>query len=203
MGITLPTIGQSAWGGPLNDAISPLAHGEVTPDDSGYQSWNYDHIQIGALGGNLLTSGTIKTCKLQRFAKTLTLTGLGFCIGAAAVTPTAGQCFVALYNSAGTRVAVSADISGNLATVGLIKYPFTASYVAVAGDYIAAILVNAATPPSLGCSASVGNTSVANSDLTTTTARFANGPTTQTSMPTSITLASRTLSQVPNWVGAY
>ncbi|HEY5989811.1 MAG TPA: hypothetical protein VIV12_26025 [Streptosporangiaceae bacterium] len=195
MGITLPTIGQSAWGGPLNLAVADVAHTGFNPRDLGYKLWNYDPGDVSTASPGALTSGQVRTIKLPRLTQADTLTGLGFVIGTIATTPTAGQCFVGLYTISGTtatRVAVSADISGNLATTGLIKYPFTGTYSAALGaEMLAAILVNAATPPQLGAKSGVGISSIHNGDLVAASLRVANGPSTQTSLPASIDMTTR------------
>jgi hypothetical protein len=199
--VTLPTIGQSAWGGPLNDVLESFAHGGFTPPDVGFLAWNYDpmHVRIA----EVLTSGTVRMVRLPPLAEGRTITSLWFHLNVAAVTPTAGQCFAGLYNLAGTRLGVSADISGSLATTGLVQYNLTAPVAVGAGDYYAALLVNAATPPQMSGSANSPTTGVTptNAGLPTASARVTNGPAAQTSLPASITMGSRTQMAISMWAG--
>lgn len=203
MTLTLPTVGQTTWGGPLNTAVAAVAHSGFQPSDLGYQNWNYDPGNITLATAPV--SGTIQHVRLPQFVQPATLTGLVFSINAAAVTPTAGQCFVALYDLAtGTRVAVSADISGSLATTGLRQYAFTGTYAAALGaNLIATILQNAATPATLGNQSATTPATIANGALTAATARWATGPAAQTSMPASITLSTRTAIANTIWAAAY
>lgn len=203
MTITLPTVGQTTWGAPLNTAIAAIAHSIPPVNDLSYLSQNYDPAAISTAAAP--TSGTIHHARLPQFLTATTLTGLVFSINAAAVTPTAGQCFVALYDQAtGSRVAVSADISGSLATTGLRQYAFTGTYAAAVGaNLIATILQNAATPATLGVQSATGIPAIPNGGLVAATGRWATGPAAQTSMPASITLSTRTLIASTIWAAAY
>ena len=199
MGITPPTIGQTAWGQPVNDALMQLQDGGLSPNDAGFQSWNFSPQHSST--ANAQVSGTIVMARLPRFTQSKTISSVWFHVTVAAVTPTAGQCFAALYRMDGTRMAVSADISGQLASTGVIGWNLTAPVVCAAGDYYAAILQNAATPATLGSSSGIGSSSAANAGLTAATAFHTNGPTTQTSMPASVTMSGRTVSSQPLWAG--
>ena len=107
----------------------------------------------------------------------------------------------ALVRMDGTRMGVSADISGQLATLGLVGWNLTAGAVCAAGDYYVTLLQNAGTPATLGSCSSQGSSSAANAGLTAATAFHTTGPTAQTSIAASITMASRTLSGQPLWAG--
>jgi len=200
MGITLPTVGQSAWATPLNLALADLAHSGINARDLGYKMVNYMPGAASVLTAGALASGTVRTVKMPRLTQAETITGAGFIIGTAASGATAGQCFVGLYSvsgTTGTRVALSADISGSLGSTGLIKYPFTAPYAATPGDYVVAMLFNGTTGPQLGAQSAGGISSIVNGDLTAGFLLVANNPTAQTSLPASIDLTTRT------GVGAY
>lgn len=202
MGITVPVIGSSSWGTPLNTALGDLAQSGFNPPDLGYKAWTHDPEHAGS-NGTALTSGTVRWVRLPHFTRAETLTGLGFVIGAAAVTPTTGQCFVALYTLAGTRVAVSADVGSSMTSTGLIKFPFTGAYAAAIGDYVACLLFNGTTGPQLGGSYAGGLSSVVNGDLTGFNLRVANGPTAQTSMPASISSGALSAIGAGTFAGAY
>lgn len=202
MGITVPAIGSAAWGGPLNNIMGDLAQSGFNPVDLGYKAWTHDPEHSGS-NGTALTSGTVRWVRLPRLTRAESLTGLGFVLGAAAVTPTAGQCFVALYTLAGSRVAVSGDVGAQMTGTGLIRFPFTGVYAAAATDFVACLLFNGTTGPQLGGSYAGGISSVVNSDLTLFNLRVANGPTAQTSMPASISSAALTGVGAGTFAGAY
>lgn len=198
MGITPPTIGQTAWGQPLNDALSGLQDNTIAASDAGFLSWNYSPFQITV--ANQPTSGSPRMVRLPRFTQQKTVSSIWFHISAAVVTPVAGQCFVALYRIDGTRMGVSADIGAALATPNLQGFNLTGPVVCAAGDYVAAILQNAATPATVG-GCTTFSASASNAGLTAATALFTNDPAAQTSFPASITMASRTLSANATWAG--
>lgn len=202
MGIVLPVIGQTSWGDEANACFEQFQDSAIIPNDGGFLSWNYSPQHISA-ATSAVVSGTVKMARLPRFTQAKTVSSIWFCLTAAAVTPTAGQCFAALYRIDGTRMGVSADISGQLTASGgtLVGWNLTAPVVAAAGDYYAALLQNAATPALLGESASQGYTDALNAGLTAATALHTDGPTAQTSMPASVTMGSRTRSNQPIWAG--
>lgn len=201
MGITLPVIGQTSWGDENNACFEQLQDGGLIPNDAGFLSWNSSPQRIVGASGAVV-SGTVKMARLPKFTQAKSVTSVCFHIAAAAITPTAGQCFAGIYRMDGTRVAVTADISGSLGVTGIITYALSGGPVALAaGEYYAALLQNAATPATLGQLSSLGVASVLNAGLTAATAFHTDGPTAQTSLPASVTMASRTLSTHPAWAG--
>lgn len=199
MGLTLPTFGQLLWHTPLNAALGELQNSAgLGPEDYGLKTWAYAVMQ--ASGSAVPTSGTVRMVRLPPLVVTTTLTSACSHIGTAPTTPTAGQNFMGLYDSAGTRVAVTADCTAAFTTVGDKIVAFTAPYVAAPGTYYLAILANAATPPAFSLCASYSATA-ANFNTSVATAQFTNGPAAQTSLPASITMASRTASLNATWAG--
>jgi hypothetical protein len=186
MGIVLPVIGQTSWGDEANACYEQLQDAGLIPNDAGFLSWNYSPQHISTTHAQ--TSGTVVMARLPRFTQSKTVNQVWMHIGAAAVTPTAGQCFAA--------------ISGQLATPGLTGWNLTAGAVCAAGDYYVTLLQNAATPATLGSCSGQGSSSTTNAGLTAATAFHTTGPTAQTSIPASITMASRTLGTQPLWAGA-
>lgn len=200
MGITLPTFSQLLWHTPLNAALGELQNAVgLGPEDYGLLSWVYPVMQ--ASGSAVPTSGTVRMVRLPTLAVTTTITSLACHIGTAPTTPTAGQNFMGLYDSTGTRVAVTADATAAFTTIGDKVVALTAPYAAAPGNYWVAILANAATPPAFSVCASYSATA-ANFNTGVATAQFTNGPAAQTSLPASITMASRTTSLQATWVGA-
>lgn len=200
MGITLPTFGQLLWHTPLNAALSELQNAPgIGPEDYGLVSWSYPVMQCS--GSAVPTSGTVRMVRLPTLAVTTTITSLACHIATAPTTPTAGQNFMGLYDSTGTRVAVTADATTPFTTTGDKVIALTAPYVAAPGNYWVAILANAATPPAFSLCASHSDTA-ANFNTAVASAQFTNGPAAQTSLPASITMGSRTKSLNCTWVGA-
>lgn len=200
MAITLPSIGQTAWGQPLNDALSNMANGSADPGDLGFTQWNYDPIGITILTGINPASGTVRMVRLPKLPQSATINSVSFFIGSAVITPTAGQCFAGVYNSSGVRLGQSADISGQLGTVGMITFNLTAPLNLPAGDYNAAIVINASGVPSLAACANAHSAAV-NGTLPASIARVTDGPTAQTSLPANITMSSRTPIGQATWAG--
>lgn len=208
MAFTPIVIGSLNWGTPVNNAfasqdarISNVESGDFTPNQHGLIAFNYDPSFTPA--ADALTSGEVRMIKLPDFAKSVTISSIALFIAAVAVTPTAGQNFVGLYNAAGTRIAVSADISAATTVAGYSLQALTAPVVVAANTptYVA-YLCNAATPYSLPSAATVsGRGPLFNAGLTAATGRYTLGPAAQTSLPASITMASRTLLPRAPWTG--
>lgn len=81
---------------------------------------------------------------------------------------TAGRNFLALYNAAGTRVGVSADLTTDFATAQVLGASMVTPYDAPAGYYFGGILANGGTPPTFlsGSLLGLGSSSIGNSGLT-------------------------------------
>ncbi|MFD9618497.1 hypothetical protein ACFWB2_14675 [Streptomyces virginiae] len=140
-------------------AATGLGPSSTSAVDLGYKSWAYD---TAAAGTPLITTtATIYLVRLPcRRAETWTNLHLG--ITAVGSTLTSNQNFVGIYNSAGTRVAVSADITSTFAgTIGEKTIPFVTPLSATPGFYWAAILCTGTTPVTLvrgaGSVADLGN----------------------------------------------
>lgn len=200
MSIVLPTTGQLNWDVPLNLALRNLASAGMQPNDHGWITWTGDPQTCGA--SDAQTSGSVRMIKLPVMPQTYTLASIKYFIAAVAVTPVAGQNFAGVYDSGGTRLAVSADVTADVTVLGMKTWAMTSPLVVPAGSVIwAAVLFNAATAPTGVASAAVsGRETLYNGDLTAATARFTSGPAAQTSLPVSITMASRTLLPRSPWV---
>lgn len=205
MGVEVPAIGQSAWGQPLNDALTTMSNGLIDPEDLSYNSWTYPPLHIATINPGALTSGTVRMMRLPKFSQSRTVTGVAVAIGTVGSGLTAGQCFAGLYNSSGTRLGVSADISasGALTTQGLSRINLTAPVVCPAGDYNVAILANGTTPPHLAAAQALGVSSFVNGAIFVGIAFVATGPAAQTSLPASIDMSARTASGTPTWAGTF
>lgn len=208
MAFTPIPIGSLAWGTPVNNALASQdariaaieAQGGATLDAQGILAAPFD--PATAASGTAFTSGTVYMTRVD-IVNAVTLSGLIFTISTAGAGLTAGQNLAGLYDAAGTRVAVSADQSAAWTTQGMVTPAFTAPYAAAPGAYFLALLSVGATPISLLRAASSGAASgVLSYGLGAGGARFATGPTAQTSLPASVTMASRTATGTAFWVGA-
>lgn len=178
-----------ASGSFANLTSSGNALGSVGPVNHNLVAWSTDPTHN--VNSTVLTGGTVYLTALYP-AKDASITKLYFHINAVATTPTAGQNFVGLYSSAGTRLQTTGVDSEVLAT-GLITVTITAQAVTAGSFYWVGMVFNAATPPSVGRAAgTTGIGAVANVGLAAASYRYAINGTGQTSLPASITPASNT-----------
>lgn len=188
---TLPTIGQVAWGGPLNSALAEIDSGDgARPADHGLLSWSLEPSQ--AANTHLLTADVWMTKLWLR--QPASITNLVTFIATAGSGLTAGQCFAGLYDSAGTLVGQTVDQSGLWTTAGTHVMPLTVSYSAAAGAYYVALLANGTTLPTMVRETQItgGTQQMVNIGLTAATARAATAGA-ATTLPATITMAARTM----------
>lgn len=201
--VTTPTIGQLAWGAPLNAALNDLQNqinlrpvsSAWSPQDQGFISWTETPSLINNAG--ILTSGTVTLAQLV-VRDAVTANRIFVRITAAGVGLTAGQNFVGLYNAAGTRVALSADQSAAWTGTGVMSPALTAPVGLSAGKYWVALLSNGATPPTFRCGNQGGD---GNAGLAGATLRYATAAVAQTSLPVSFVPAALTAQLNAWWVG--
>ena len=173
--------------------------GDILPTDQGLLEWNYDPAAANATGTSL-TNGSVFLQRIQVRAPML-ITKVWAHLTNAAVTPTAGQSAVGLYNSAGTLLSGSGDTGSTLSgSTGAISMSLSNPQNVGAGFYWVALLGNAATAAKL--TASVNGAGNANVGLTAAGFRFCVNGTSQTSLPASITPSSNTATGAQTfWVG--
>lgn len=180
--------------------VSPIDHphdldGIYRPEDHGLVGWSED--PITATAGTIAVNGTRYLIKVVLNEET-TVSNVLFSIGTTGVTPTAGQNWVSIYNSAGTELAeasLDAFFAGGLHTVPI------GPVVLPEGEYYIALLFNAATPPTPHRVAGASST-LANALLAAASRRYAVNGTVQTTNPSSLTLGNNTLTgALPYWVG--
>lgn len=152
--------------------------------DNGLISWAYDI--VAAANNTALTAGVVYLVRVTVPAAT-TITNVVMFVNTAGVT--LSNCYVALFDTSGTRLGVSADRSTAWQSSGTKVNPLTSPVSVTAGSYYAAMLANGTTPPTVqrGVSASSVNLSLAAPNL-----RFAQSGTGQTAIPASITMGSTT-----------
>ena len=199
MAIVLPIHGQLLWDTPLDLVLRNLATGRHLPNDHGYLNWSTD--PGNATGGANPATGSVRMVKLPRLPQSYTITSVTAFVSTAGVALVANQCFAGIYDSTGTRQGVTADQSAVWNTTGLKNMALTAPFVVPSqADMWVALLYNGTS-----CSFAVGATvsgfnDLFNANLTAANARYTIGPSTQTSLPASVTMASRTNSSQSTWV---
>jgi len=199
MAIVLPIHGQLLWDTPLDLAIRHLASTSFLPNDHGYLNWSSN--PANCTGGGNPAAGSVRMVKLPRLPQGYTISSVTAFVSTAGVALTAGQCFAGIYDSAGTRQGVTADQSAVWNTTGLKNMALTVPYaVPSQADMWAALLYNG-TSCSFAVAATVtGFNDLYNANLTAANARYTIGPAAQTSLPASITMASRTNSSQATWM---
>lgn len=192
-------IGSLNWGTPVNDRFANLALADPSsPIDQGLITWNYPPgVNMVATA---ITSGTVNMAKIF-IRQPLTITNLVVGIGTVGAALVANQNFAGLYDTAGNRLGQTADQTANWGTTGGKEMALTAPVAVAAGAYYVAILSNAGTTPAFARGSALV-ASIANIKTTATDGIWTTGPAAQTTLPVSITMASRTLTGNALWVAA-
>lgn len=191
-------IGTDPWGALLNDTLFELHRTiNTNPVDHGAIAWTFDPASNS--GSSTITAGTPFMSKIWVREPT-TLSSIMISVTTAGSALTVGQNFAGIYDATGTRIAVSADQTAAWGGTGLISMAMTAPVAVTPGAYFLTLLANGTTSPNLARGAVAGSgPSTINFGLTATTGRYATGPAGQTSLPATITMASRTLSAISMW----
>lgn len=201
MAVTLPVHGQTPWSVPLNTVLDLLTTTSFLPNDHGYQIWSSDpqHCVGGANPG----TGAVRMVKMPRRPFSYTISNIVTFISTAGVALVANQCFAGVYDSAGTRQAVTADQSAVWNTTGVKSMAVTVPYVVTANaDIWLALLYNGTSCSFAATSLTSGQGDLINASLSAANYRFTNGPTAQTSLPASITMGTRVTTPQATWLAA-
>ncbi|MFE6903778.1 hypothetical protein ACFVFJ_44355 [Streptomyces sp. NPDC057717] len=180
--------------GLLRYPVADPGVGIVQPSDHGLISWTFD--PANTIDVSTLASGTVYMAAVRVRERT-TLSNISIYLSSAGVTLTAGQNFAGIYNSSGTRLAVTADQASAWASSGAKTMALAAPVAVYPGTYYIALVCNATTP--IVVSRGSGNAGQVNIGLTAGTARYTSGGTgwvTQTSLPASGTLANRGIASI-------
>jgi hypothetical protein len=188
-GVLYSAAGQGYWldsSGVTSALAGPAA---VLPSDQGLKSWSFD--PVIPTNSSALPGGVVQLVRLQVRAAT-TITNVLYGVATAATSATTGQCFVALYTSAGTLLSSSADQASAWGSTGLKTTALTTPQTVAAGWYWVAFLFNGTTGPAIYRQQG-GLLTMANAGLTSSTARFGSYGTAQTAAPSPITPSSISL----------
>lgn len=197
----IPTAGTGSTNYTVGNDTRLLQIYNMGPQMQGFLAWNYDCEECTATGAGANVSGTIYLHKIY-LAQGQTVNNLAVGVQTAGSTLTAGQNFIGLYNSSGTRVAQSADQSGVWNSTGFKNIAMTAGYsVTTAGFHYIAILAVGTTPPAFYQNANAPS-ALFNGNTVAGTFRHCTDGTGQTSLPASITLGSTVSSAVNSWAAA-
>lgn len=154
----------------------------------GYLGWTYDPTTVGT--GQQGTAGTMYLSRIN-VGVSATATKLIWGNNTAGASPVAGQNFVALYDSAGNRLA-NVGVDGRVASTGIFAETINASVSP--GFYWVAFLFNATTMPSVYRGGFLNGTLV-NGVLAPDTMRFGTNGTGRTTTPATITPSSNSYGQ--------
>lgn len=176
------------------------------PQHHGVFGWNYDPALSG--GSSVPLAGALFLVRVP-VPEIITIGGVAILVGTGGTGATAlANCFLGVYNTAGTRLGASADQSAAWATSGFKSAAVTVDggqslSVGGPGVYVfAGILVGTQSTTNLSLGR-LSNTTTAflNANLSATTARWASNGSGQTALPTSVTMGSNTTNGNGFWVG--
>ncbi|MCP9209656.1 hypothetical protein [Streptomyces cucumeris] len=163
-----------------------------TASDSGLIAWTFDPANSSTTG-TTLTAGYIYLLKVM-VRQPATLTKINMVVGTAGSTLTSGQNLAGLYDTSGTRRAITADLSTTWTSAGNKTINFTSSYSAAAGAYYLALVFNGTSSPVFACGSTLGAAfTPGNANLSSGSYRFCRSPANgNTSLPVNITLSGYT-----------
>lgn len=182
---------------PTQEARDRLNHDKPTPQDQNLLAWTGDpndagHVTAHSAAG---VGGRVTLVRIKFRRPTLVSNIWLGLSGLPAGGDALANCYIGLYDSTGTRVAVSADISASLTTGATAKaLPMVTPYLAAPGFYYIALLLNGTwTTNSFTLKATGAGISV-NAGLSAGSLRYSSVLTGQTTLPASITLSNQSTS---------
>ncbi|MFG2995546.1 hypothetical protein [Streptomyces sp. NPDC048340] len=203
-----PTFHASSHASGGSDPVTPAAIGAATtgaltlvseqgwadrPQDQGLLAWTYDPNMAGHVTAQS-SGGVAGRITLVRIILKEDITWSNIWIGVAGLDAGASlaNCYLGVYSAAGNLLGTTADISSSLMTGATAKaLPLVTPFAAAAGTYFIAMLLGGTwTTNSLTFKSSGAGISV-NAGLTAPNLRYSNMLTAQTSLPSSLTLASQ------------
>ncbi len=183
-----PTLGESE----TPDVEVP----QWTPEDHNLKGWTMDPAGLAAVTGTI-TAGVVQLARVK-VRRAGPVTNIHLYVTAAGVSLTTGQCFAALYDAVGVKLATTADQatawqSTGPKTMALAGGPFNVP----PGDYYIAMWANGSTPPGFqaGTLLSLANIGLAAPNLRNATA--------DTGITTTgpATLGTQTAANIGWWAG--
>lgn len=160
------------------------------PNDQGLLGWTYD--PVGVASAFAVSAGVVY---LLRAVPVVSGSATKAIVSVGTAGATVANAFLGLFDSAGNRIAVTADISTNLQSTGVKEVAFTAAVNVTAGAvyYVAFLVGSAGTLPQLHLA--VGN-AVGRAGESAAPFRFCFSGSGQTSIPATVTLGSATATDI-------
>lgn len=174
----------------LGYAAGVVASTPSAEDQGQLVAWTFDPSNVA--NGVQTSAGVLYTSKVT-LRSDYTISKLWVIVTTAGGTLTSNQNFLALYNSAGTRVGVTASQHTAFQSAQILGASLSASYAATAGDYYVGILTNGSTQPTFLTGTILNKSSMAVGNAALVAAdgyRYAFTGSGQTSTPSSITVGS-------------
>lgn len=112
--------------------FNPITYPDAIPADHNLVGWSFDPVQVQA-GTIMPTAGLLNLCRIKFTASLVTNVLLHATTTATSLTT--GQCFAALYSSAGALLSATADQSVAWATGGLKTMALTAAQTVTPGSW--------------------------------------------------------------------
>jgi hypothetical protein len=189
----LNCIGVSAQG--LTTAITQNA-ASWEPSDHNLIGWSFD-TALTAASSTIPTSGCLYLVGL--YARQSFTTTKGYIsISVAGVTPTTGDNWIGLYNTAGVLCASKEIDSTVTASVGLQTITWTTPFTGPAGMYWVALLFNSATNPTIYRMSTPADNLTNNVGLTAPYYRVCQQGTGLLTLPSPLTVSSNSISNSPS-----
>lgn len=164
----------------VGQALAP----SFLPSDHGLSAWTLD--PVTASSSTAPTAGVLYVMKIKVVtASTINSMGMHVATAGAGLTSS----YLALLDSAGTRVGVTAAQTTTWQSSGWKVHALTAGVAVTPGTYYGALLIGSGstTPPLVARSSA---SSAVNANLTAPGLRFGASGTAQTSVPASVTLSA-------------
>lgn len=168
--------------------------------DHGLISWTTDTVTAAAT--SITQAGTPIYTKIKITERLTLVTNILVVITTAGATLTANQNFAGIYDSSGTRLAVTGDQSAVWNSTGVKTMALTAPVTLAPGYYYIALLTNGTTQPTFLAAGATAQGAGISANLTTATARALSAPAGGvTTLPASVTLGSQVLTGAVRWAG--
>lgn len=191
----IPTAGTDSTNYAVGNDNRILIPYNTGAQSQGLVQWNYD--SEAAVSTNTVVLGTIFMNKVY-LAEGQVVNGLGTTVLTAGASLTYAR--AALYNSAGTQVALSTDQTTNWTSTGYkvntLSTPYT---VPTSGFYWVGLLTTGTTAPV--CASSNGTQTTFNANTSGATLRHGTAGTGQSALPGSITMSSMVSTGASFWTG--
>jgi hypothetical protein len=193
--------------GQYADAAHSHASPMWVPADNNLIWATVNPLQAGNTDTLLVANAGVVTLQRVLLRTAATLTNILFGVsGVDNTSPAFSNCYLGLYDSNGTRRAVTADLSSVINVALLHTVAFTAPYAAPAGEYFIGLVLNGTwtggTASTTWNLKATGGGVTANSGLAAPHLYMSNMLTGQTTLPSSITLANQSTSLITGGWGS-